>query len=432
VAHSTRLPSIEDTLTWCTRPRHAQRARRLVRSPRLAALKSAGTRHVYADTADVEELAVLLTADDDGALIAEVDGNTVNQPLVAVVVDRYLATPDFQRCAAVLREQAGLTPGDLPVLLYTILCGQIGHDIVHELSADRSWKVSLQLHMGLCGNPQSAKTAARRLRRMVAPAFVKVPFAPQAPDCLLVARDLEREGIPVNFTSTFSARQVVAAALLANVTRTNVFMGRLNQGLEAELLGEHVALEAQRALGALRREHGLQTELIVASVRDWETFVHAAGCDVFTAPCTVIEEFLSQDEVSPADVTTRYRTSYEQQLRVSERVSQALAGEQIARLYRVEPELIEFLEEFRASDAWRTMNDGDRLARRFDDAGFGDVFYAPSAADWDVLRRGKLPDLEAPLTRRLALDTLYSLLADADFEHHQREIDHKIAARALA
>jgi transaldolase len=81
---------------------------------------------------------------------------------------------------------------------------------------------------------------------------------------------------------------------------------------------------------------------------------------------------------------------------------------------------------------WRTLNDGDLLARRFDDAGFGDVFHAPSAAEWDVLRRGNLPDLEAPLTRRLALDTLYSLLADADFEHHQREIDRKIAARALA
>jgi hypothetical protein len=49
-----------------------------------------------------------------------------------------------------------------------------------------------------------------------------------------------------------------------------------------------------------------------------------------------------------------------------------------------------------------------------------------------VLRRGKLPDLGSPLTRRLALDTLPSLLADADFEHHQREIDRRTAAHALA
>ena len=30
-----------------------------------------------------------------------------------------------------------------------------------------------------------------------------------------------------------------------------------------------------------------------------------------------------------------------------------------------------------------------------------------------------LPDLDAPLTRRLALDTLFSLLADADFDKEQ-------------
>ncbi len=47
---------------------------------------------------------------------------------------------------------------------------------------------------------------------MVPSALVKVPFAPHAPAMLLVARDLERDGIPVNLTSTFSARQAVAAA----------------------------------------------------------------------------------------------------------------------------------------------------------------------------------------------------------------------------
>lgn len=74
-------------------------------------------------------------------------------------------------------------------------------------------------------------------------------------------------GIPVNFSTTFSARQVVAAALLANVVRTNIFMGRLNQGLESELLGEQVDLMSQRVLTWLRNEAGTKTLLIVASVR---------------------------------------------------------------------------------------------------------------------------------------------------------------------
>jgi hypothetical protein len=43
-----------------------------------------------------------------------------------------------------------------------------------------------------------------------------------------------------------------------------------------------------------------------------------------------------------------------------------------------------------------------------------------------------LPDLEAPLTRRLALDTL-SLLADADFENEQAANDASLtSARAAA
>ena len=119
---------------------------------------------------------------------------------------------------------------------------------------------------------------------MVPSGVVKVPFTPHAPHCFLIARDLEREGIPVNFTSTFSARQAVAAGLLSNVTLTNIFMGRLNQGMKAALLGEHVDLAAQRALLRLRREAGIKTLLIVASVRDWQTFTRVAGCDVFTAP----------------------------------------------------------------------------------------------------------------------------------------------------
>jgi hypothetical protein len=83
---------------------------------------------------------------------------------------------------------------------------------------------------------------------------------------------LEDEGIPVNFNSIFSGRQVVADPLLVKVMRTNIFMGRLNQGLKADLLGAHVSLEAQRILLRLRQDPGIYTQLIVASLRDWRSF----------------------------------------------------------------------------------------------------------------------------------------------------------------
>jgi hypothetical protein len=48
------------------------------------------------------------------------------------------------------------------------------------------------------------------------------------------------------------------------------------------------------------------------------------------------------------------------------------------------------------------------------------------------IRRDKIPDLAAPLTQQLSLDTLYSLLADADFEKYQENMDRKIKERLEA
>ncbi|HYM98154.1 MAG TPA: hypothetical protein VET25_00290, partial [Aestuariivirgaceae bacterium] len=95
--------------------------------------------------------------------------------------------------------------------------------------------------------------------------------------------------------------------------------------------------------------------------------------------------------------------------------------------YRVEPEFIEFLAELRASAEYATI-DGEGLFKRFDEAGFGDFFYAPSASEWRELRKGKLPDLDSPLTKSLPLDTLYTLLAIGDFTNFQDRMDESIRA----
>jgi transaldolase len=195
---------------------------------------TSGTSHIYADTADYHELADLLEV-MDGELYREVGGNTVNQPLVHKVIGRYLADHELERWVRQLRGEKRLrfSNTELATVLYAVICGRIGNDILRGFAGGRPWEISPQLHMGLVGNPEASKRAARLLRAAIPTAIVKVPFAPHAPDCLLVARDLENEGIPVNFTSTFSARQAVAAGLLSNVTRTNIFMGRLNEGLHA-------------------------------------------------------------------------------------------------------------------------------------------------------------------------------------------------------
>jgi transaldolase len=396
---------------------------RLVSSALLAELRRAGTSHVYADTADAEELRRVVAV-AGGGILAEIDGNTVNQPLARRVLDRYLTGDRIAASARELREHSrGVSPAALLPHLYTLVSGWIGRDFANAFASGRAWEVSLQLHMGALTDPGTAKALAGTLRTLAPSCFVKVPFRPHEPQSLLIARDLEAKGIPVNFTSTFSARQVVAAALLANVTRTNIFMGRHNQGFHAALLGEHVTLEAQRALRRLRREAGVKTQLIVASIREWQTFVRLAGCDAFTAPCGVLSEFLRQSDVAPEALPSQLETSYEDRLGIGDDAIRAVGRERIARLWRVEPEFVEFLTDYAASAEYRRIGQGDRLRHRFENAGFGDFFEAPGIHEWQILKKSKLPDLSAPPAERLALDTHMSLLADGDFVNQQDAID---------
>lgn len=394
--------------------------------PLLRALKLAGTSSLYVDTADESQLAEVAET-RDGQLIAEVDGNTINQPLMHKVLERVLDGP-LSSWLREIRSRRARAPAELLPLAYAGANVRVGSAIVRRFAAGRPWKVSLQLHMEASGDLSRAVALGRWMHRALPTALVKVPFLPQHPECLLAARDLERSGIPVNLTSTFSARQVAVAAMLTGAARTNVFMGRLNEGLSARLLGEHVCLEAQRVLTRLRRDQGIITELIVASVREWRTFVHLAGCDVFTAPPAAIREFLEQQDVAPEQVESRLEASYEDELGIAEKTLAALSLEKIERLYRVEPELLEFLEKYRATPEYAALEDGEELWRRFDDEGFGDLFYALDEAEQRKIRESKVPDLSAPLHDRIAFDTLFTLHADADFDKHQEAMDERLLA----
>lgn len=400
----------------------------LVSAPLLAALREAGTSHIYADTADYIELQDLLSA-GKGKLLAEVDGNTANQPLIKQIFHRYLDEANLTGWVEALRRHCeNLTESQTLALVYAMVCGRVGNDFLRSFSSGRIWEVSLQLHMGLCRNVEEAKQIARYLRSMVRSALVKVAFTPHYPHCFLLARDLEREGIPVNFTSTFSARQAVAAALLSDVARTNIFLGRINQGLQAEILGEHVALQAQRSIIELRRRGESKTKLIAASIRDWQTFVRTAGCDAYTAPLETIHDLLHSG-VSPKKISSKLGTSYEDKLRINKEVIRKLGAARIAALYNVEQEFVSFLLEYRQTAEYRDLRDGDRLFARFDTAGFGDLFYAPSNIEWKDIRRDKLPNLDAGLMHKVAIDTLYSLHADGDFEKTQQQMDQEITER---
>lgn len=408
---------------------------KLVSHPLTKALKEAGTQHIYTDTADRAELDDLLTVEETETslkVIEEIDGNTTNQVLVARVLDRYLGEgedADIVDWVKVMQSAApDLSLSEAIALIYTVINGQLGRNLKTYYGTGKDWEISLELHTNLASNIEDSKRIGRHLVRMLPGSFVKVACTPHHPHAFLIARDLEREGIPVNFTTTFSARQVAAAAILSNVTRTNIFMGRLNQGLESELLGEQVDLVAQRTLNQLRDELNVKTQLIVASIRSWKTMVYAAGCDVFTVPYPALKDFLNQTEVSADEIRNRVNDDYSGNLGTSQNVLDKIGKTRLERLYTVEPEFIEFLKEVRNGSDFDDL-DGEGLYQKFAGAGYDDMFYSPTEDDWQELKKNKLPDLDSPLTAKLALDTLYSLLAFADFTKFQDEMDERIANR---
>jgi transaldolase len=311
------------------------------------------------------------------------------------------------------------------VAVYSLLNLHLAAAVVGRFGRGRTWHISLELHTGLVGDREGSVRFGRCLGRSLPGALVKVAFTPHEPHAFLIARDLERQGIAVNFTATFSARQVVAAALLSNPHRTNIFLGRLNEGLRAHVLGEHVLLESQRHLQDLRARYGLRTLNMGASVRRPETLLFTAGCDAYTVPAPVLRAFMAEQE---PEIRDRTEEDLSGALGVDPEVVKRVGGmERIERLYRVEPEFVSFLLHLRKDPELDRM-DGDALAERFERAGFGDLFYRPSPEEWRELRKSKLPDLNAPYIRRIPLDTLYSLLALGDFANFQDRMDARIHA----
>jgi transaldolase len=403
----------------------------LVSHPLIRAMLAAGTKHIYTDTADqVEMLELLLAGETNEAirLYGEIDGNTTNQPLIDRVLNRYIDTNSDDSLTAwvktIKHRQPDVSIKDATVLLYSIINGRLGLEVLDYYGAGRTWQISLELHTSLAPDLEKSKQIGRYLNAAVPNSFVKVAFTPNHPHSLLIARDLENERIPVNFTATFSARQIVAAVLLADPARTNIFLGRLSQGLGSDLLGEQVVLETQSHVTRFRKELGTKTLNMLASVRREETMLLTAGCDVYTIPFPVLKEFMNSD-IAPESITDQTSADYRDDLNIDEEVLAKIDREKIAKLYTVEPEFIEFLVELRKSDDFKAI-DGDTLYKRFDEAGFGDFFYSPSESEWAEIRKGKLPDLDAEITKKLPLDTLYTLLAFGDFMNFQDAMDKRI------
>ena len=112
------------------------------------------------------------------------------------------------------------------------------------------------------------------------PVTVKIPMTPQG---LTACRELSAENIRTNVTLIFTPAQAVLAAK-AGATYVSPFVGRVDdQGF--------AGLEVVRAIADLYRRHGVQTQVLSASIRSVHRAVRSFfnGADIVTMPPKVFE-----------------------------------------------------------------------------------------------------------------------------------------------
>lgn len=285
--------------------------------------------------------------------------------------------------------------------------------------------VSVEEHTDLAHDIEPSVEYARRYHAVCPERFyVKIPFTPAG---LLATRRARQEGIPVNHTLGFSARQNYVITRVAWPDFVNVFLGRLNSfiaenGLgSGEYVGEKATLASQEAVRSLRMKAGVLTSQIGASFRSWEQYVRLAGIDVITSPPKIAAEFRQKAEELPP-VESRLGQDYAPG--INDGVDPHRIG--LDTLWDVEDKLVGCLDALGREDI--DAFDAEKLVDFFEAHGCSDFLVRWSNSEIATsAEEGKIPKLRNwadPLAHRsIGLDSLMNLAGLNSFIADQREMD---------
>jgi transaldolase len=330
----------------------------------------------------------------------------------------------ISEAADLLSDFEDLTEQEFILELAFILNATHGLRLVEQFDA----YVSVEEHTDLAQDMDRAVEYARRYYAICPERFyVKIPFTPAG---LLATRRARQEGIPVNHTLGFSARQNYVITRLSQPNFVNVFLGRLSSFVaendlgSGDYVGERATLASQQAVRSLRESRGFDTRQIGASFRSWDQYVNLAGIDVITAPPKVARELRQKkaelpplenqldqnrapginDDVDPEEIgldTLWY---------INEEVVRCVDELGEEDLDSFDPEsLVDFFAERRCSDF---------LVR------WSDAEIATSAEEGKVPRLGNWADSLA--NRTIGLDSLMNLAGLNTFVADQKEMDDHV------
>ena len=265
-------------------------------SPLWAAATKTGTA-LWLDTGDVDAAKELWTR--------EFTALTTNNTLLNKEVQKGIYDKLVPDTAAVLRSvDKNLGKEQQVQEIAFVLNAVHGLKLVRTFDAD----VSVELHTASADDAEASYQYGKRFAAIEPKRFiVKVPLTPAG---LLAARRLHDDGIRINFTLGFSARQNWLIATVSKPTWVNVFLGRINAFLADNKLGdginagEKATLASQRQLRKLKP--ALDVRQIAASMRNGQQCEDLLGVDTFTIPTAAAKEFVKKN---PAPATLKDRSS---------------------------------------------------------------------------------------------------------------------------
>lgn len=379
--------------------------------PTMARFKETGTE-LWVDTGDLEKAQSIWKS--------EFSALTTNNTLANQVVQTGVMDEVIHQTISRLNEVASsLTKEERVTEVGFVINCHIALRLVRAFKT----KVSIELHPSMSRNIGRTLDYARRYYRVCPEYFiVKIPLTPEG---YLSVRTLRKEGMPINFTLGFSARQNYLAARLSNPDFVNVFLGRLNQVVSensvggGDLVGEKVTLATQEALLRARKQYPkVGTRLIGASIRSGEQVAFLAGLDVMTIPPSAMEEFLKMKH--PAGTMSS---------NIGEDINPEIDfshphGLRFHKLWEVPDAFVQFVNDLLASTNLDSMTGGEMES--FCRERNVDLFYPFSPAQLKkILDLGKIPRLDE-WSQEVALDDLMTQSALQSFSKDQAALDDRI------
>ena len=379
--------------------------------PTMARFKETGTE-LWIDTGDLEKAQSIWKS--------EFSALTTNNTLANQVVQTGVMDEVIHQTISRLNEvTSGLTKEERVTEVGFVINCHIALRLVRAFKT----KVSIELHPSMSRNIGRTLDYARRYYRVCPEYFiVKIPLTPEG---YLSVRTLRKEGMPINFTLGFSARQNYLAARLSNPEFVNVFLGRLNQVVSensvggGDLVGEKVTLATQEALLRVRKQYPeVGTRLIGASIRSGEQVAFLAGLDVMTIPPSAMEEFLKMKH-PVGTMSSNIGKDINPEIDFSH-----LHGPRFHKLWEVPDAFVQFVNDLLASTNLDSMNGGEMES--FCRERNVDLFYPFSPAQLKkILDLGKIPRL-GEWSQEVALDDLMTQSALQSFAKDQAALDDRI------